>query len=202
MRKHRRVTQNNQRDSADRAGHLWKGLAAGVVGGLAASWTMNQFQALLSKLAAGEERSHGAQSMQQGSPQHGIGRELQERGSDEPDDNAATRTANAVAELGFAHRLTKSEKEVGGAVAHYAMGVASGAIYGVTAELLPPATSGLGLPFGAAVWAVADEGIVPALGLSKSGAEYPLSVHAYAIASHLVYGLTTEIVRRMIRNAL
>ncbi|MFL6210779.1 MAG: DUF1440 domain-containing protein [Pyrinomonadaceae bacterium] len=193
---------NNERATTRRAGNVWQGLVAGVVGGLVASWTMNQFQALLSELAAGEERAHGAQSMQQGSPEHGIGRALQARGRDEPDDNAATRAANAVAELGFDEHLTKSEKEVGGAIAHYAMGVTSGAIYGVAAELWPVSTTGLGLPFGAAVWAGADEGLVPALGLSRSPAEYPLTVHAYAFASHLVYGLTTEVVRRAVRAAL
>ncbi|PYS79039.1 MAG: hypothetical protein DMF66_04185 [Acidobacteria bacterium] len=152
-------------------GDVLKGLAAGVVAGLAASWAMNQFQALWGKLAEGEERPHGAQSLQQGSPQHGVGRELQERGSDEGDDNAAVRAANAVSELVFDHRLTKDEKETGGAVAHYAMGAASGAIYGVVAEILPAATVGAGLPFGAAVWLVADEGVVPALGLSKFAAD-------------------------------
>jgi hypothetical protein len=43
---------------------------------------------------------------------------------------------------------------------------------------------------------------VPALGLSKSSEEYPLSIHAYALTSHLVYGLTTEVVRRAVRKAL
>ncbi|HMF56126.1 MAG TPA: DUF1440 domain-containing protein [Pyrinomonadaceae bacterium] len=184
------------------AGDVLKGLMAGIVGGLVASWTMNQFQALLGKLMEDEERPHGAQSLQQGSPEHGIGRELKERGSDSPDDNAAVRTANAVSELVFDHKMTKSEKEMGGAIAHYAMGATSGAIYGAVAEVLPESTIGLGLPFGAAVWAMADEGIVPALGLSRSATEYPLEVHAYSLASHFVYGLTTEIVRRGVRSVL
>ena len=63
-------------------------------------------------------------------------------------------------------------------------------------------TVGAGLPYGASIWIVADEGVVPALGLSKSPAEYPLSIHAYALASHFVYGLTTELVRRAVRTAL
>ena len=179
-----------------------KGLAAGVIGGLVASWTMNQFQAALGKLMENEERSHGAQSWQQGSREHGIGRELQQRGSDEPDDNAAVRAANAVAELGFAEHLTKAEKELGGAIAHYAMGTTSGAIYGAMAEILPVSTVGLGLPFGAVVWLTADEWVVPQLGLSRSPAEYPLSTHVYSFTSHLVYGLTTELVRRAVRSAL
>jgi uncharacterized membrane protein YagU involved in acid resistance len=32
--------------------------------------------------------------------------------------------------------------------------------------------------------------------------KYPLSTRASSIASHLVYGLTTEIVRREVRRAL
>ena len=35
---------------------LWKGLAAGLVGGLVASWTVNRFQDLWSKFAKGIER--------------------------------------------------------------------------------------------------------------------------------------------------
>lgn len=182
--------------------NITKGLAAGVAGGLVASLVMNQFQAIWGKLIEGESRSHGAQSLQQGLPDHGISRELQKRGSDDPDDNAAVRAGNAVAELVFDHKLTKPEKEMAGAIAHYAMGVTSGAIYGAVAELVPQTTVGEGLPFGAAVWAIADEAVVPALGLSKPANEYPLSTHVYAFASHLVYGLTTEIVRRNVRRAL
>jgi hypothetical protein len=182
--------------------NICKGVVAGVAGGLAGSLVMNQFQALWGKLMANEERPHGAQSLQQGSPEHGIGRELAERGVDDPDDNAAVRTGNALSEFVFDHHLTKSEKEKAGAIAHYAMGVTSGAIYGAVAEMVPATTVAEGLPFGAAVWLIADEGIVPAAGLSRDSSEYPSSIHAYAFTSHLVYGLTTEIVRRAIRRAL
>lgn len=182
--------------------NITKGLAAGVAGGLVASLVMNQFQALWGKIAENISRSHGAQSLQHGLPDHGISLELQKRGSDDPEDNAAVRTGNAVSELVFDHKLTKPEKEFAGAVAHYAMGVASGAIYGVAAEVVPRTTVGEGLPFGAAVWVIADEAVVPALGLSKPGSEYPLSTHVYAFTSHLVFGLTTEIIRRNVRRAL
>jgi putative membrane protein len=181
---------------------LWKGLVAGAAGGLVASWVMNQFQALWSRKTHGIERSHGAQSLQYGLPRHGVARELQERGQDRESDNATVRMAGLVSEDVFGHRLAESEKETAGAVAHYAMGATSGAIYGAAAELLPPATVGAGLPFGAAVWVIADELVLPALGLSKPPTAYPLSTHAYALASHLVYGLTTEMARRAVRRAL
>ena len=80
------------------------------------------------------------------------------------------------------------------------MGAASGAIYGGVAELVPDVTAGAGMPFGAAVWLVADDITLPAVGLAKWPTEYPVSTHAYALASHLVYGLTTEAVRRAARS--
>ncbi len=183
-------------------GDIVKGLAAGIVGGLVASAVMNQFQAFLSKWAVGEERSHGAQSLQQGTPQHGIGGELEAEGKDEEEDDAAERLANAISVDISGHQLTDHEKKVAGTAFHYAMGITSGALYGAAAEIVPAVKAGAGIPFGAAVWLIADEGIVPGVGLSKSTTEYPPSIHAYALASHLVYGLTTELVRRTVRKAL
>jgi putative membrane protein len=180
-----------------------KGMIAGAAGGLVASWVMNQFQALLSRMTHRGERPHGAQSLQQGSPRHGVARELQERGLDRAADNAAVRAAVVVSDRLFGLELAEREKrEIAGAVIHYAFGVATGGLYGAIAELKPATTTGAGLPFGAAVWLITDEIIVPALGLSKPPTKYPLSTHAYSIASHLVYGLTTEIVRREVRRAL
>jgi hypothetical protein len=179
-----------------------KGMVAGAVGGLVASWVMNQFQRLWSRKARGVERSHGAQSLQQGSPRHGVARALQERGRDREEDDATMRAAVVVSDNVFGRELTEREKEVAGVVAHYAMGVVSGGVYGALAEVAPVTTAGAGLPFGAAVWMIADEVVVPALGLSKPPTEYPPATHAYALASHLVYGLTTEVVRRELRRAL
>jgi putative membrane protein len=180
-----------------------KGMIAGAAGGLVASWVMNQFQALWSRMTHGVERRHGAQSLQQGSPRYGVARELQERGLDREADNAAIRAAVMASDRLFGLELAeRGKREIAGAVVHYAFGVATGGLYGAIAELKPAATTGAGLPFGAAVWLIADEIVAPTLGLSKPPTELPLSTHAYSIASHFVYGLTTEIVRRAARRAL
>ena len=187
-------------ETRSRGGDVGKGIVAGVIGGLVASVAMNQFQKLWQKIAEGRERSHGAQSMQQGAPRHGAGEMLRERGVDSDDDDAAERTASAIAVGVFDHELTEGGKEAAGTAVHYAFGVGTGALYGAAAELAPALTAGAGLPFGAAVWLAADEGLVPLLGLSKTPREYPLSTHAYSLASHFVYGLTTELVRRAVRG--
>ena len=177
---------------------LWKGFAAGLVGGLVASWTMNQFQAAWTKAAEGFEKPHGAQSMQ---PSEGANQGESAQNKEDQDD-ATVKAAKAISKGVFNHELQEHEKRPAGAAVHYAFGTATGGLYGVLAEVAPEVTVAAGLPFGAAFWALADETAVPLLGLSKGPTEYPLSVHAYALASHLVYGITTEVTRRAVRHTL
>lgn len=179
-------------------GNVWKGTAAGFVGGLLASWTMNQFQAAWTKATEDFEKPHGAQSMHS----EGKNAEQESEQNKENQDDATVKAATAISESIFGHELKESEKKPAGALVHYAFGTATGGLYGAIAELAPEVTVGAGLPFGAAFWLIADETAVPLLGLSKPPTEYPLSTHAYAFASHLVFGLTAELVRRAVRQAM
>ena len=131
----------------------------------------------------------------------GQSEELAPAGSDEPDDTTV-RTASAISEGLFDHKLTATEKKIAGPAVHYSLGTGVGGLYGAVAEVAPEVTSAAGLPFGAAFWLVVDEGAVPVLGLAKGPTAYPLSTHVYALTSHFVYGLTTELVRRSVRKAL
>lgn len=161
------------------ANDVVKGAFAGLVGGIVGSLVMTEFQTLLSSLSEEEEKPN--------------------RKKEEP---ANVKAAEEISEGVFEHKLKKSEKEPAGEAMHYAMGATSGLIYGIASEIAPMTTAGLGLPFGAAVWLVADDVVVPALGLAKPATEYSLSTHAYALSSHLVYGLTTDLVRRAVRDLL
>jgi uncharacterized membrane protein YagU involved in acid resistance len=178
-------------------GNLWKGLLAGLASGLVASWTMNQFQAAWTRLAENSEKPHGAQSMQ---PSEGSKGDQAEDVNEQ--DDATVETAKLISEKVFGHELQESEKEPAGTIVHYVFGTATGGLYGALAELSPQVTTAAGLPFGAAFWLIADEVTVPLLGLSKGPTEYPASTHAYAFASHLVYGVTAEFSRRALRQVL
>ncbi|SRR6266498_4259201 len=169
------------------------GACAGFAAGLVASAVMNLFQRELSRLFGSEQRSHGAQSQQIGSPSHGVGKYLRESNADCATDDAAERTANVISVGLTGHKLSEREKDVGGTIFHYVFGATSAALYSAASEIFPLLRSGWGLPFGAAVWLIADERVVPALGLSKYARHYPTSTNAYALAAHLVYGLTTEV---------
>jgi hypothetical protein len=179
-----------------------KGLAAGLLGGLVASWTMNRFQAMWSRQEVGVEKPHGAQGIkpyvegQESFP--GNKPETTAKRQDDPTE----KIAEAISESVLDRKLKESEKEPAGAVVHYLFGIATGGFYGALAEVAPAVTIGAGLPFGAVFWLTADEIVVPALGLSEKPTEYPLSTHAYSFFSHTVYALTAEAVRRTIRKGL
>ena len=164
----------------------WKGLVAGVVGGVVASWTMDRFQYWLLSFGGGDAR------------------ELQQAPSEEGnrEEPATVKTASAISEGVFGHNLTAREKEIAGPVVHYAVGTTAGAVYGLAAEYEPDVTTLAGIPFGAAFWMVVDEGALSLLGLAKGPTAYPISTHAYALASHLMFGLTAEVVRGAVRRAL
>ncbi len=163
-----------------------KGVVAGVIGGVVASWAMDRFQYWWLSFSESDER------------------ELQQAASGEgnQEEPATVRTAAAISETVLGHSLTAREKEITGPIVHYAVGTTAGAVYGLAAEYEPEVTTLAGIPFGAAFWMVVDEGALPLLGLAKGPAAYPISTHAYALASHLVFGLTAEVVRRTVRRAL
>jgi len=193
-----------RRRQSGRDGDVLKGLAAGLIGGLAASWTMNMFQAMWSRQEVGVEKPHGAQGIKpyvEGQESFSAQKDAPERSVKRQDD-PTEKIAEAVSESVFDRKLKESEKEPAGAVVHYVFGIAMGGFYGGLAEIAPVVTYGAGIPFGAAFWLTADELVVPALGLSEEPTEYPLSTHAYSFFSHTVYALTAEAVRRTVRRAL
>jgi len=152
---------------------IWKSIAAGTIGGLAAAFAMNQFQSLVSG-ASGQQESSGQ------------------------DEDATVKTAKAISHRVFCHELTEDQKKWAGPAVHYSLGASLGAIYGLAANTIPMADAGMGTAYGTAVWIGADEISVPALGLAKGPADTPLSSHASALASHLVYGLVTGLTRKLI----
>ena len=156
----------------------YKGLIAGAIGGLAASWIMTRFQFLL------------AHTLGNSSPHEGQG------------EDATVKTAQKISSGLLHHELSPGEKKTAGPVVHYAYGTGIGALYGALAQKYEGTTSGFGSGYGAAAWALGDEIAVPALGLAKKPAETPLSQHMQFLVAHVVYGVTLEGVRRLTLKAL
>jgi hypothetical protein len=164
-----------------------KGAIAGFLAGLVGAWAMNQYSALLERLRA-------ARSAQLASGAASSGRS--------GDEDATVRAAEAISRRVAHHALTPAEKTLAGPAVHYAMGALNGALYGGAAELAPRLSLGRGLGFAVALWFGADEALVPFLRLSRPAVAYPLRTHARALGAHVVYGLTTDLLRRIVRNVL
>src|SRR4029434_125100 len=102
---------HHDRSSNEHGGsHLWKGIVAGLAGGLAASWTMNRFQDVWSRLTEASQQSANLLSSQESKPEANQ----QEPPSDGAQDDTTVRTASAISEGLFQHKLTPKEKKIGG----------------------------------------------------------------------------------------
>jgi hypothetical protein len=104
-----------------------KGAVAGAIGGLAASYAMNQFQALwkaVEKTASGEEQ-----------PSSGS-------------DDVTVKTAEAISQSVCDHQLNDAEKKWAGPAVHFGFGTLPGVAYGLLAETLPVTGSGRGTAYG------------------------------------------------------
>jgi hypothetical protein len=178
--------------------NVWKGALAGVVAGLVASWAMNRFQDVWVSLSPKDSTSDDKSSDRDRESSNLRSNQSEE----ETQDDATVKAASAISENLFNHKLSSDEKKIAGPAVHYATGAAGGLVYGLAAELAPEITKGAGLPYGTAFWLVIDECLVPLLGFAKGPGEYPLSAHAYALASHLVFGATAEGTRRLLRGSM
>jgi putative membrane protein len=173
--------------------HVLRGILAGVGAGLAASWVMNVFMAgpgakLQQSLKSDEEKlQEQMQQMQQ-----------EEQGrSNEPEEDATMKAADALVSTATGRRhLTFEGKQKGGPVVHYAFGALAGGLYGGLAEYSSAVKKGFGTAFGGALFAGADLAAVPAFRLAPPLSETKPKTLANPFAAHLVYGATTELLRR------
>ena len=146
---------------------LWKGIVAGVVGGLAATAA----KSLAEKIYP--PRTHG---------------------EPEPPEVLAEKVAG--------HPLDETSKEIAAETIHWTFGAVTGAAYGALAEYYPAATAREGATFGMTLMALTHEGALPAMGLSAEPAEQTNREKSSEMATHVVFGVVTEIVRKMVRRAL
>jgi uncharacterized protein DUF1440 len=174
------------------------GLVAGVVAGVIGAWAMNQVGPALDQLRhAGQRRANGGHGEESKKKKSG-----QQRANSDEDQSATVRVARIVSRAALGHDVPEDSQHLAGNAVHFTVGALNGAMYGAMAEIWPHVVAGRGTLFGALLWASADEAALPALGLAAPPTRYPISSHAESLTTHLVYGLTTDTVRRLIRRAL
>ncbi|MFD1950928.1 DUF1440 domain-containing protein [Sphingomonas arantia] len=152
-----------------------RALLIGATAGLAASFVMNVFQDAVTHF-----------------------------GPDNDNDDAAAEPATEKAADDLASvlgtTLSDETRPAAGEAIHYLLGAVLGATYAMAAEYEPGVTKGAGAAFGVTTAAMLDDVAVPATGLSEAPWTFPASTHLYGLASHLVFGMTVDGVRRVLRR--
>ncbi len=168
-----------------------KGAAAGAVAGLAASFAMNLLMNGVARLITGKAANDPQRNKEL----------IAEAVSDWQERADPTgEAADSLSRMVWGRGLTPRQRHLAGPVVHYAFGTALGAGYGAAVESVPAMSAGLGVPFALGVWLAGDEIANPLLGLTAPPNRVPLASHAAQFASHIVYGMVLETVRRALRR--
>jgi putative membrane protein len=107
-----------------------------------------------------------------------------------------------LAEKIAGHELSGPAKAIAAGTIHWGFGAGVGAAYGALAEYFPAATAKEGASFGIALATLTHEGALPAMGLSAPPEEQTTREHTSEVATHVLFGIVTETVRRYVRKML
>lgn len=168
---------------------LWKGAVAGLAGGLVGTFVKSQAEPRLQRLG---------ETLFPPTPA-----EKERRGADvtgHPDRMPPATLAQEVASQAGV-MLSRDETLEAQAALHWAFGTSAGVAYGVLAEVTG-ADAGFGMPAAAVLFAATHGSTLPAVGLQAPPARLPAAWWVWELGSHLVYGLTADLVRRGTRRAL
>jgi putative membrane protein len=107
-----------------------------------------------------------------------------------------------LAEKIAGHELSGANQAVAVEAIHWGFGALTGAAYGVLAEYYPAATQKDGAAFGTALDSLTHQTALPAMGLSAEPKDQTMREKTSEMATHVVYGIVTETVRRFVRKML
>ena len=151
----------------------------GAIAGVVATWALDRVTTWLYEREDGQARR----------------REDDARGGKTAYAVAAEKTASLVGRT-----LTNEESEHEGARIHWALGAATGALYGAWRGRTAQTTMLNGLLFGTAVFLLMDEGLVYALNLTPGPTKFPWQAHARGLAGHLAFGAAAEGTLRVLQQ--
>ncbi len=96
-----------------------------------------------------------------------------------------------AARIGLSLRPEARERLV--QVTHYGLGMGPGVLYALLRRRMPLLGAGMGVAYGLLLFAVNDELMNTALGLSGPPEAYPPSSHVRGLVGHVALGVTTDL---------
>jgi hypothetical protein len=155
---------------------MLKKIGFGLVAGVVATAVMDASQTSLIPAVSSWISSMRGQQTESGSADNGS--------SESQPESSPEKVAHRAADL-LGITLSREEVATWGNRVHWIYGTHWGSVY---STLSLPRSPLVGLGFGATLWLGSDELLLWALGIAEKPTKYPFSVHASALAAHLVYG--------------
>ncbi len=179
---------------------LISGATAGLIAGVVATWIMDRFQYNWWDVAAWIERWRGP------APVAPVPTPPVEPTATAQTTEFSGPSTAKVANWSFrrwkGRDLNAQEKGPAGEIVHYTFGIANAVLFGAVGSLFGSVGIAWGVALGVALFVLIDELGLWAIGLAKGPWNYALSIHAYALAAHVVYGLALGAGYYVVRSVL
>lgn len=170
------------------------GMIGGAVGTLAMDYARRRIQPLLS----GDDEDQQAEN---GSGRSRALDDIAVAGQRHGEEESST---HALGRIGYetmtGHPPAKETKDTLSSGIHWSYGVLQGGVYGaLRGNADAPDWEG-GIAFGAGLWLLGDEVVVPILGLQDGPTAYAPETHLNRALIHLVYGVTTAVTTHVLKE--
>jgi hypothetical protein len=161
------------------------GLAAGVIGGMVATWALDKYQqGALDATRRVEDATNAGPVLSRHQED-----ELREQR------RAHAQAVQRIAKSTVGKKLSNAQERNAAAIVHYGAGALAGGVYGVAAEILPGVRRWYGMGYSKAVFLGGAEPLLPWLGLSPK----QVQVTPAGIPAPLIFGAVLETTRRFLR---
>ena len=166
---------------------LLGGLAAGIIGGIVATWVLDKYQ------QGALEATRAAENAVNAGPI--LSRRQEDRLREQQ--LAHAEAAERIAQSTFGKGLSRNQRRNAVPIMQYAIGALAGGAYGFAVEILPVVRRGYGTGYSNLLFLGGSQAMLPWLNLGTRQKISP--VKNGGLSAALVYGATLETTRRIVR---
>jgi len=167
---------------------LLGGLAAGVIGGIVATWVLDKYQ------EGALQATRRVENAVDADPVLSRQQEDQLRSQQRAHAEAAKRIAKST----FGKSLNRKQRRKAAPIVHYAVGALAGGAYGFAVEILPVVRRGYGTGYSNLLFLGGSEAVLPWFNLGTRQ-KIPRSMRTNGLSAPLIYGAVLETTRRVLR---
>jgi hypothetical protein len=187
-RKKRPEKQPKKKRKQCREIKLLGGLAAGVIGGIVATWVLDKYQ------EGALQATRRVENAADADPVHSRQQEDQLRSRQRAHVEAAERIAKST----FGKSLTRKQRRNAAPIVRYAVGALAGGAYGFAVEILPVVRRGYGTGYSNLLFLGGSEAVLPWFNFGTRQ-KIPRASRTNGLSAPLIYGAVLETTRRVLR---